>query len=906
MHGGHLYESNLRDGINISNIHQTDIKTESKSLINNNQTFKIKNQSPNYLIEYFEGIMLNYIGLYESKGIRNDKLKNFILSHDKNIKFKGGDGDEDKDEDNKYIKKHKTYKEYKKDEDVKDKDILLLEDNWKNINIEVNVDYGSRYDIHINHSNKNNIIDLIIDLQHNTIIDNNQRSYNNCLCDYTKNITYILTQIIERLLKYIYEDFCDYITLYIYDENNDVIDLYKGSRYNDTSLKGIISLLIIILTLKNNADEKIYKKYNTTFLLSSIYEKFMPRDDDDIYYTRSFNMFDYNNKNVLTYDEGDNHNHLIDFGGDCALNTLMCVKYEDIRELFVDKISFSQKKSVNEEKRKSEYYIDKINEVFKKLLVSEAFVDYIDDIKDFINKYSAFIKFINNEYSNFKNAVINKNYTDLDEKYQDKFEKMYEYCLQNIDVIRNNLLDYNLEENEIEKILTKLDKKVNKMKNIYECEEYAANNDDEEYTEDEKYTENPCDHTDSLDKFIKIIDIIINYKDSFNIFYINLLISLLLTHHKIDYLFDNDIIKILNYSKDKTNIVKCFRNVGYNGHEYSLNLPAYQKGDGDDKYLFQYAILKSINHAVILIININAKGKKLYLYDLNHLMMYCAEDFYTNHGYEVDVTEQGYWFDNKSPRWIIKKYVSEVLGCYKKKKVKILLRNIFSQRHIRKSLNKINIFTDGQFDFEKISKLNYDDCDDDNFNSVYYNYKKVIFKQLLDYNNLKNEYMQFPNNDFLYVVYFINNYINNNIINHNNNIKNILYKFIDCLVQCKYNIQLRRKKQINIDDEYKAILKYVTDIYYVDLMHINKYLDFIYDTNNKHIKFINDIIETLSKLDYSYDELEIVRGGNSVNTNYYNSIIKKVLIILLIIVIIIIVVLIVLYIINKYKNNNLK
>ena len=95
MHGGklHLYESNLRDGINISNIHQTDIKTESKSLINNNQTFKIKNQSPNYLIEYFEGIMLNYIGLYESKGIRNDKLKNFILSHDKNIKFKGGDGD---------------------------------------------------------------------------------------------------------------------------------------------------------------------------------------------------------------------------------------------------------------------------------------------------------------------------------------------------------------------------------------------------------------------------------------------------------------------------------------------------------------------------------------------------------------------------------------------------------------------------------------------------------------------------------------------------------------------------------------------------------------------------------------------------------------------------------------------
>ena len=40
---------------------------------------------------------------------------------------------------------------------------------------------------------------------------------------------------------------------------------------------------------------------------------------------------------------------------------------------------------------------------------------------------------------------------------------------------------------------------------------------------------------------IKLLrNIIINYKDSFNIFYINLLISLLLTQHKIDYLFDND------------------------------------------------------------------------------------------------------------------------------------------------------------------------------------------------------------------------------------------------------------------------------------------------------------------------------------------------------------------------------
>ena len=86
------------------------------------------------------------------------------------------------------------------------------------------------------------------------------------------------------------------------------------------------------------------------------------------------------------------------FEGDCVLNSLMTIKNVDLRELFVDKISFSQKKSVNEEKRKSEYYIDKINNVFKKILVTKSFVRYIDSIKKYIEEYSTFINFINNEY----------------------------------------------------------------------------------------------------------------------------------------------------------------------------------------------------------------------------------------------------------------------------------------------------------------------------------------------------------------------------------------------------------------------------------------------------------------------------------------------------------------------------
>ena len=50
-------------------------------------------------------------------------------------------------------------------------------------------------------------------------------------------------------------------------------------------------------------------------------------------------------------------------------------------------------------------------------------------------------------------------------------------------------------------------------------------------------------------------------------------------------------------------------------------------------------------------------------------------------------------------------------------------------------------------------------------------------------------------------------------------------------------------------------------------------------------------------------DIQIVYGGNDINTNCCNSIIKRILIILLIVVIIIIIILIILYIINKYKNN---
>ena len=921
-------------------MYQNKIQTESKNLLNKNQIFNTKNQSADYLIEYFEGMILNYISLNEEQGIRNDKLKNFILNHDKN-KFKGGDGDdENNDEDNVYIKNHDTYKYYKKDEYIKDENILKFsEDNWKKINIEINIDYQKEYNIYIKHNNNGlNKIDLIIDLHHNTIIDNIQNSYNNALCDSTKNITYILSQITKTLLKYIYKNNFNYITLRFYNKNKNDIKEYNGK--NNLLFRGIISLLIMILTLKNNIDENIYKKYNTTFLLSSIYEKIVLSNDDS-----GFDKFVVNNKYLLTYNESD---HLIRYNGDCALNTLMCIKNADIRKLFVDKISFSQDKFVKEKKKEPKYYINKINKVLEELSIIEEFNDYINKIKNKIKAYNEFVNFVNNEYLEFKEVVENKKYMEIDEKYQIKFEDMRRLCSQFIGVVKNNLLDYDSFDIKII-ILPILDKKIKSMDTIYYNESVKAS---DEYYENlrkkfiemkgkyevkneedyEKFEEEfvkfgkesgekiNYDHTNSLNTFITIMDNIILYKESLNIFYINFLILLLLIKHKINYIFDTNIMKIFKYSKNKIDIIKCFRNICYNENEYVLFFPTYQKGNNDDdKYLFKFVHIRNINHAAVLIININTNNDKmLYLYDINDLNMYFIEKYDKTHSYDLTPTENEfyantkllneYYIDNKTPRWFINdKYKFNILDNYKKDKIYLTTYNMTFNFNIIKNLDKINIFNEeGNFDFRKLNELKYDDCNDENINFIYYNYKKLIFKQLLDYcNGLKNEYIQSPNNDFLYTVNFINDYINKNIINYDNNTRNLLYKFIDCLVQCKYNLQHSKGINIDLDEEYKNILKYMTNTYSLAIGRIGNYLNFIHDNNNRHVKFIELIIDIMKKLRFWTKTFKIVYGGDDVNTNCYDSILKKVLIILLIIVIIIIIVLIVLYIINKYKNNKI-
>ena len=51
------------------------IKTKTNNTLNENKIIKNKNQSADYLIKYFEGMILNYINLYESRGQNMDELK---------------------------------------------------------------------------------------------------------------------------------------------------------------------------------------------------------------------------------------------------------------------------------------------------------------------------------------------------------------------------------------------------------------------------------------------------------------------------------------------------------------------------------------------------------------------------------------------------------------------------------------------------------------------------------------------------------------------------------------------------------------------------------------------------------------------------------------------------------------
>ena len=898
--GGQGYLSSLKKGLDVPNIRQTKIKTKSISLINNNQikTLNTKNSSADYLIEYFEGMILNYINLAEERGEKMDELKNLILSHKKD-KFKGGN--------NSYLDNDPEYKNYiddliKTDVNTTDVDITLFDDNnWGYIFIEVHIDYQKEYYIHITHENNGlNKIDLIIDLQHNAIVDKANRLRNDDISTNTKNITYILENITTRLMKYDYNN--TLISLKVYDSTK-ILPTIELVNVNSVYIRGIISLLIMILTLKNNVSKDVYKKYNTTFLLYGICKYQLLKDSPITDYNNSLILFSGNNHNILTYCSKD---HMMSYGGDCALNVLMCVKNEDIRKLFVDKISYGQKNKTLNIVNDANNYVKEIGNVLAQMNTYqlEGF-DLIDLIRNYVDEYSEFISWLDNNYLKFKQEIETNNYTTLPQVYKDCFGKIHDFYLKFAHVLRNNLFDYELTPYEASEMCDDISNDIIKVNNLLQPE-----------IQNKTY-----DFTLGARKFITIMDKYMNFKNSFCIFYINLLISLLLIQHKIDYIFDEDIINVLKHTNDKINIIKCFKNIHDTRNEEGIILPMYQQGYGNDKYIFKYALLHKIPHVVFYIIDVSTPIKKIYLCDINNLDICYSEDFRQKYYQEfTNDFKQYYGFDNYPQRWIkiemnnIEKYYCSDIWTYFeniKRITNLYYDSSLFEKAIIDSLNLNNksVFkNDGHLDFVKLLTLDDADYDKNNFNYTY-NIKRQIFDELVDYPNT----IKSPNVDinFLNAVKYISDFVQNNIIKEEScGTKKLLFKFIECLIGAKWIFNGYDIKTINLDDEYKNIKNYFDNIskkYFDDIYHLADTQEFVNylsfkDNKDLHVNYNNKIANILNILIYKFKNAEIVKGGYS-NINYNNSIIKKILIILLVIVIIIIIVLIVLFIINKYNNN---
>ena len=756
MHGGiqDFKKLSFENGFNEQNIYKTMIETKNDKLLNDEQIktnslfnetkiLNTNNQNTNCLIEYFEGMMLNYISLYENRGENMDKLKSFILNNDNNdnntntkIKGSGGDSNFTKPINNvdiyNYLNTGLT-----NNEDFNN--YLNFIDNYNGriyitlINNLINDAYIIRI-FTSDENTKKNDISLKINLQNNKIIDNHNGIYNEIYIGNEDDI-YGNNLFITLLLEKILNKFLNYNCQKRYGTNgltnagfllykkklNDEMELEELNKIAKESIVNIelkeakiiidstISLLIIILTLRNNINKDIYIKYNYKYLLSSIYNSL---------FENSPFVFSGNNRNILTYRNKDNR---ISFGGDCALNTLLCVKKPELRELLMRKMNYVINNNNNitenydEYKTKLQNILIQLNNDKTNVLISEL-SKYINDYKVFINKidhttnesyelnrelnkYINYMSIISDDnkknemfYQIYKELKENGaklpndfNFSRINELIRNKYQVNCDYILKNIEetcrlynkfayVFINNVMDINISDDIINKIVENNEK----IKDVY----------------DKFVNNNEIDLNDII-SFKEMIDFMGDYK-YYNIFYINLLISLTLVKEKIDYIFDDEIIDILKYSNDRSNFIKCFKNICGNRNELGIIFPTCDKYYNEKKYkyenyLFKFVSVEGAEHAVLSIIHVKSPGKypnvpancDIYIYDLNELYICCSEQFNENHWstnkrinalYKINNTD----YANK--RWFLREYNNSesILNAYKKDEIGIAFDDITS------------------------------------------------------------------------------------------------------------------------------------------------------------------------------------------------------------------------------------
>ena len=858
------------------NIPKVNIKNIKSNVNNNNYT------DADSLVEYFHGMLMNYISLEKSKGKLSEdgiQLEKLIIDYNKekkmnnNTKINGG-------------------------EDVYD-GITYTEDYNINVNVENNYndieDDGNQINIIYKYYKFNDKLTHSINIEYikkdeNTtgvknklIIDLNNGNIYEVRYEVFKNV-YTPSRIINQLLEIIINKL---IILNINDircrENRKELRMNDKLRLHQSTL----SLLIMILSFRNNMNKDIYKKYNYARYLNNMYEYFLNQN--------CYKFSNNNSKIILTYNVLTNKILKEGFGGDCVLNTITCVKYKELHKLLAIKINMLKDREIKNYKWGDERFCDFIKTIL--YLMDEADINgHNGDIIDYIDDYSAFLKGIDEyknytEYENLKNNYKNNSTIII---------SLLKGCIKFNSAIRSILIDYGA---------------IDELKNC------VYNNYDESYRqkiynlikyfESETFKDNLKNKIEETNKIFEFYyDIIKNYNA--NIFYINLLISLHLTYYKVNYLFDEEILKFYNYDDKRKYAINRFRNVCWNYQEADLIRYNYYKHDKSyykSSYInnaeYFFSVIHDFNHATLFIIEVNPYdlSKKYHVLDLNDLNFttfnvnainpnigykkYCDADYFNiSFGplrytyYYYDLTLEKFFKDKEL--WERPELCMDIKKLEQRKGynhyANFFQDKIMENNHLIKYINKYlksHNITDNYDMIYRLKIININNKDDYEF-----------FK---DFNVNLNKYIKYEIlKDLMEINYSV-------LVNKEECIvDNLLYYFIDFLY---YEYFILCKDNLDINTFYSDIIE---NYHVIKLDNFDNYFlprDEIFKDK------VSDIIKMFAQLNILNN---LFSGGKLMidSNNNYNSIIKKVLIILLIILIIIIIVLIVLYIINKYKNND--
>ena len=825
-------------------------------------------------------------------------------------------------------------------------------------------DFKSKFNNLINKNNEDDkkAFNLVIDFVNGVIYETRQKIRTQKVYEFGNNISSLLKKIIDKMIYVLYNEEYNITICEKYDDED------AKETYNNKLYQSVLSLLIMILSFKTNMCKKIYTQYNYKRFLNNINE----RIKEGKY------LFDNNNEILLTYDFIMDNNPSIGFNGDCALNALTCVKNKDIQNWLI--IKKEMIKNLSQPESDKSIYTDAIQKIINnfdsniKNKINKNIKNYTTFINSIINNYILFNK-INFDYYNDYIADNDLHKNEIEPKKLIEELKLFaKYGL----IIFDILMDYNQEDYIINSMLEET--KDNCINDIYDIKNNIITTrkrlvkDLEEENMEENMEENEEENEVYLlkENLTKIKEIYSEYYDIItnkinpDLFYVNMIISLLLIYHKVDYLFDEKILEIFKDDDIKKYAIRRFSNVSSHDNEIDMirfNCKTYNNHD----YLFRYVLVPS--HAVLLIVDVNIndlENKKYSICDLNDLNFAVLDGDYINYEKEI---KYGEYYELGDTRLTYIYYI-ELLKIFNENKNK--LKKELYKDYINENKNEIITYKESFKEnlYENYLKNNknelkeklYNDCVDIRKNNRNHRCQDIYKCRFVGLELINNSLKNLENEDSLplyednlsniikttnkddynkYKTYDMNinncfklNFYNrlekifkNSHINDpikyillekiNNNIiadpKCINDNFPYYLIKELYNIVIHKYNNGNYTEN---ILK-ITNIseFYSDIIdgydgnvktEIYDYYNFLRNEQPTD-KFYQCIIDTLTTYYYGSNNNILFSGGKSskINNSSHNnnSIIKKILIIILIVVIIIIIILIVLYIINKYKNN---